>query len=277
MAPDTRHRLVVALGEHYHGLMIDPASPSQEGFCTKCRYPLRGLPEPRCPECGKPFDPANPETFFVTGQRPMGPIAKRLFHPPGRVFLIACAVSASFALLSGTCPGLIIPLALVSGFSFPFLITIWAVRLVLSLAVGAWYRPTAGSTKSVIVWVLPPTLFALAGILYALNVPLYLGFVLNKPFLERLQARASDSPGPTLRVSRVGFYPVRQVLKIGNGVRIWVSGADGGFGCFPQGPPTGSIEIVYEPWWGDWYLWWHAGLRRIDPFLPPDFNRPRDG
>lgn len=28
------------------------------GFCTNCGYNLRGLPMPRCPECGVPFDPA---------------------------------------------------------------------------------------------------------------------------------------------------------------------------------------------------------------------------
>jgi hypothetical protein len=34
------------------------------GHCAKCGYNLRGLPEPRCPECGTPFDPRqhkNPE------------------------------------------------------------------------------------------------------------------------------------------------------------------------------------------------------------------------
>jgi hypothetical protein len=28
------------------------------GYCKKCGYDLRGLPLPRCPECGTPFDPA---------------------------------------------------------------------------------------------------------------------------------------------------------------------------------------------------------------------------
>ena len=28
------------------------------GHCAKCGYNLRGLPEPRCPECGTPFKPA---------------------------------------------------------------------------------------------------------------------------------------------------------------------------------------------------------------------------
>jgi hypothetical protein len=30
----------------------------EPGHCRVCDYDLRGLPEPRCPECGTPFDPA---------------------------------------------------------------------------------------------------------------------------------------------------------------------------------------------------------------------------
>jgi hypothetical protein len=30
----------------------------EPGHCRVCNYDLRGLPEPRCPECGTPFDPA---------------------------------------------------------------------------------------------------------------------------------------------------------------------------------------------------------------------------
>jgi len=29
----------------------------QKGECVKCGHDLRGFPEPRCPECGTPFDP----------------------------------------------------------------------------------------------------------------------------------------------------------------------------------------------------------------------------
>lgn len=28
----------------------------KHGVCTRCGYDLRGLPEPRCPECGLPFE-----------------------------------------------------------------------------------------------------------------------------------------------------------------------------------------------------------------------------
>jgi hypothetical protein len=33
------------------------------GYCLGCNYDLRGLPEPRCPECGRAFDPNDPKTF----------------------------------------------------------------------------------------------------------------------------------------------------------------------------------------------------------------------
>ena len=33
-------------------------------FCRQCHYDLRDLPEPRCPECGTPFDPQDAKTFL---------------------------------------------------------------------------------------------------------------------------------------------------------------------------------------------------------------------
>jgi len=37
---------------------------TSERFCRRCGYNLHGLPENRCPECGKAFDPNNPKTYF---------------------------------------------------------------------------------------------------------------------------------------------------------------------------------------------------------------------
>jgi predicted amidophosphoribosyltransferase len=35
-------------------LFLRPTHP-RRGHCPRCGYLLRGLPEPRCPECGRPF------------------------------------------------------------------------------------------------------------------------------------------------------------------------------------------------------------------------------
>jgi hypothetical protein len=35
-------------------------------LCKSCHYPLKQLAEPRCPECGRAFDPHDPTTFETT-------------------------------------------------------------------------------------------------------------------------------------------------------------------------------------------------------------------
>ena len=39
-------------------------------YCRGCSYPLNFLPENRCPECGRDFDPADPKTFKKLQRRP---------------------------------------------------------------------------------------------------------------------------------------------------------------------------------------------------------------
>lgn len=36
------------------------------GYCLGCSYNLRGLSEPRCPECGRAFRPAAPSSYSLT-------------------------------------------------------------------------------------------------------------------------------------------------------------------------------------------------------------------
>jgi hypothetical protein len=40
-----------------------PLSLPESATCLNCGYSLRGLTEPRCPECGVPFRPESPSTF----------------------------------------------------------------------------------------------------------------------------------------------------------------------------------------------------------------------
>jgi hypothetical protein len=47
--------VLVGIGAFVASLISLTKAPS--GCCAKCGYDLRGLPEPRCPECGTPFDP----------------------------------------------------------------------------------------------------------------------------------------------------------------------------------------------------------------------------
>lgn len=43
-------------------------SAESERCCLGCGYNLRGLETPRCPECGRAFDPADPLTYGPRGR-----------------------------------------------------------------------------------------------------------------------------------------------------------------------------------------------------------------
>jgi hypothetical protein len=73
------------------------------GRCIDCNYPLQGLAEPRCPECGRGFDPANPKTMNLG--RPIGPRARLLSRPTGRPTVVV-ALLALVAMLAVTRPPL---------------------------------------------------------------------------------------------------------------------------------------------------------------------------
>jgi hypothetical protein len=73
------------------------------GFCITCGYALRGLPRPRCPECGGEFDPHDPRTMRVPGWKPpthRAPPRVRYFSHE----IVVAAFSASLALISCAWP-----------------------------------------------------------------------------------------------------------------------------------------------------------------------------
>ena len=42
------------------GVATQPRDVADGATCLGCGYPLRGLSDPRCPECGRAFDPTDP-------------------------------------------------------------------------------------------------------------------------------------------------------------------------------------------------------------------------
>jgi hypothetical protein len=69
------------------------ASSDLHKRCLDCRYILDGLPEARCPECGRAFDPEDPDTYVAPEQRSAwSPIAK-LILAVAVVHLLVLSVS----------------------------------------------------------------------------------------------------------------------------------------------------------------------------------------
>jgi len=59
----------------------------QDAMCLQCNYPLRGIHDGRCPECGHAFDATEPATMNLTG-KPIGRLARLLMKPPMRLFAL---------------------------------------------------------------------------------------------------------------------------------------------------------------------------------------------
>src|SRR5690349_11519396 len=78
-------------------------NPSDERYCLKCGYSLRGLTDNHCPECGTEFDPENPSTF-ATRTRPHAIICN-LSRPLGGPSHLFAAILAVFMIISQAVPG----------------------------------------------------------------------------------------------------------------------------------------------------------------------------
>src|SRR5687768_7713948 len=97
-ASPSRRPISRAAGGAQWGLMPD----QRPGLCLNCNYPLRGLGAVgRCPECGRPFDPADRRTMNMG--RPVGRLGRFLMRPIGWPTLIL-AVLATAALVYATRP-----------------------------------------------------------------------------------------------------------------------------------------------------------------------------
>ena len=68
--------------------------------CHKCGYELEGLTEPRCPECGTPFDPAEKERILARIGAP--PSGHGRWAAVLAITLLVAAVIANIVVLQAT-------------------------------------------------------------------------------------------------------------------------------------------------------------------------------
>lgn len=93
--------------------------------CKACGYDLRSLPEHRCPECGRRFDPDNPRTFLTKPASGRGPLVRAIVG----VILVATplvlAYLADLGVLNLPEMGLLLllgPAMMVTGFVIEYLV-----------------------------------------------------------------------------------------------------------------------------------------------------------
>ena len=191
-------------------------------LCLGCNYPLRGLPEARCPECGRTFDPSN--SWTMNTGRPMPAWARKLIEPVGWptqiVFYIsAAAVVWGAAWLPGGSAALIY-----GAYALLLNIVYRNGRLSIACLVAIRYRqprpvePQIFGTRSAGVVIV----IAVAVLLY-FDVPLRLMLACARPAIYKIWA---VDPAPTnggllgprwigpLRVKRIYVDPNSVLLSV---------------------------------------------------------------
>src|SRR5207237_69883 len=73
------------------------------GLCLDCGYALWGLPEPRCPECGREFDPLDPKTMNMG--RELSPFARWVLGPLRWPVSLLTWSAIGFSLWTARLPG----------------------------------------------------------------------------------------------------------------------------------------------------------------------------
>lgn len=250
------------------------------GLCQQCDYSLIGLDVPRCPECGRAFDPADPAT--VNMGRPLGRVGRWLLRPVGwPTYLVAGLISAlwmySWALPNGSF-GLWV---LASYASMP-VVGWWALRLVASIIAVLWLRQP--KKRCLTYWRRWTVLPLLAGVLVGLGhtaIPYHVGLFISRPWLDRIANQAVAKYGPQAPsasddwerryVSRwAGIYHIDAIDVRKDGVRlsIGVSGnlfdRDSGLEVRP-GTADNTVGKL------EWRTWSTSGLQ-IFGQVPLDYK-----
>ncbi len=240
------------------------AGLANAGLCQQCDYSLIGLDLARCPECGRPFDPADPATMNMG--RPLGRVGRWLLRPVGwPTYLVAGLISAVWLYRWALPNGSFGLLVLAFYASMPVLAW-WAMRLVASIIAVLWLRqPKKLCLTHWRRWfILPLVAGLLLGLAYA-SIPYRVGLFMSRPWLDRIAEQAKAKYGPLAPaasdkwerryVSRwAGIYHIDAIDVREDGVRlsVGISGGlfvrDSGFELRPVFPDGEANNLEWRNW-----------------------------
>jgi hypothetical protein len=202
--------------------------------CLGCRYPLAGVAQPACPECGRAFNPDNRLTY---GPRIMSSTVGWALRGPGWGTLGAAAGVAVASALAGSLPLLSVEwfmLGLLGGLA---VMGVSAVRAVL--AAGALVREPSCRPMFRRGWWRWAALVALG--LLSLGLVAYqpvwrIRWLVSRPAMDALAAQARAN-GPVTRAHWCGAIHVSLAQPDGNSVRV----------NFQGGGLLASTSLVHSP------------------------------
>lgn len=232
-----------------------PIELPDTAHCLTCGYALHGLVEPRCPECGRGFDPAQPSTY---AQRKLERYERPWLGPPGwRTQGITAAV-ALVMLWAESVPGVLILPMLGAALALLLIGSVWGIwalgALYIALRRHRWYI----TRRWLWGWAKVPLGVVLLFVLLVSEVPLKVRLGLSLPWMNAFAERALADPSQVPKSAWIGLYHA-DWITVRNGVfRFSIRGSgfleSWGLEYAPAGPPaSGHPDISYYHVLGKWY------------------------
>jgi hypothetical protein len=236
-----------------------PQKIPEAAQCLGCDYQLRDLPELRCPECGREFDPSDPDTF--RGEPRVPKWVRSFAQPPSKSFNHTCTVLAVLTLLAFAWPGGVAPLLAIAPCGFMFFALAWFFSACIRTVLRAVFHKQ-GRMPRPLPWryLHAPIVFTIVIVAVVSKLPSRLYLVISWPLMQRHVGLARETPAELPKEGWVGLYPADAIqVEPGGGFRFRIpySGLlyPEGIVYSPAGRPSQAWGGTYLPLIGDWYRW----------------------
>lgn len=232
------------------------------GLCLDCNYPLQGLPAPRCPECGRGFDPADETTFNPGRSVPrsaawaVGPIS----WPVYLIAMLGCGVTLWRARLPG----------IVYSWKSPVMIG-WVCLALLWLGWPLVRRAVLRRYGWPVVvikpmgrrhWIVPLVMAAMVA-MTSLRSPKHAAFRASRSAMDELAAEVMANPKLKFENRWVGLFRAKNVRAIPGGMKFTAEDDDvqfkAGFVYLPKVNPKKVAWRTYQYIGDGWWSWREEG------------------
>lgn len=227
------------------------------GLCLSCNYQLRALITPRCPECGREFDPNDPATMNMG--RSLSAFDKFVLGPIRWPVISLTTAATIFVLWLARLPGgrKTVPLFAIALLAIIGLLwLIWPMIRVIVMKRTGWTRDqlTAGRKPR---WAVGAVVLFAAIAVYQ-NWPMQAAFWASRPAMTSLADHILHSSNYSHSDQWAGFYKVQDIRKASNGVKVTVEENipgrySSGFiylpGLDPARTPLKAYRFIGHGWW----------------------------
>jgi hypothetical protein len=237
------------------------------GLCLTCGYALHGLPTPRCPECGREFDPLDPKTMNMG--RELSELAKFVLGPVRWPVSLMSWGAIVIALWYARLPGGQIvqssSIWILGGLGALWML--WPIVRIVAARKYGW--PTSLLMRGQRLRLMVGICIVAAVVAIVYQLPLKAALYISRPAMDRLAREVLDSGNQYADDRWCGVYKATRVKVIptaGNprgGVRITVEESNrayrSGFAYLPSADTRRNYRRTYVYVGGGWWSWREEG------------------